>query len=104
MSHVKVIDAADATPPKRKSPAQLIIESLGDEYLTMKTMAARYGVAVETIRRLCKAKDSNGQPRVNAPSKAVQQGDLTIYLFTKDDIAEIDAYMGNKGYAIKEVE
>lgn len=102
MTNVKIIDAADATPPKRKSPAQIIIDSLNGEYETMKSMAARYEVNVETIRRLCKAVDGKGKPRVKAPSKAVQQGDLTIYLFTKQDVKEIDKYMDSKGYAIKE--
>lgn len=102
MTHVKVIDAADATPPKRTSPAQLIIDSLNGEYETMKTMSERYGVNVETIRRLCKARDPRGKKRVKAPSKAVQQGDLTIYLFTKADVKEIDKYMDSKGYVVKE--
>ncbi len=103
MSNVKVIDAADATPPRRKSPAQLIIESLGDDYKTMKMMAARYDVNVETIRRLCKATNADGTKRVKAPSKAVQQGELTIFLFTKDDVKELDEYMSNKGYKIEDI-
>ncbi len=103
MSNIKVIDASDATPPKRKSPAQVIIDSLGPDYKTMRMMAARYDVNVETIRRLCKAYDSNGEKRVKAPSKAVQQGDLTIYLFTLDDVAELDEYMSGKGYRIEDV-
>ena len=101
MSNIKVISSAEAVPPKRKSPAQVIIESLGDDYKTMRMMAARYDVNVETIRRLCKAVDpSTGEKRVKAPSSAVQQGDLVIYLFTKADVAEIDEYMDTKGYKV----
>lgn len=102
MSNIKVIDSTEARPPRRKSPAQLIIESLGDDYKTMRAMAERYDVNVETIRRLCKAVDADGEKRVRAPSKAVQQGNLTIYLFTHEDVAEIDEYMSKKGYEVVE--
>lgn len=100
MSNVKIISSGDARPPKRKSPAQVIIESLDGEYETMRTMAERYAVNVETIRRLCKAVDENGEKRVKAPSAAAQQGELVIYLFTKEDVQELDEYMSNKGYKV----
>lgn len=103
MGNVRIIDAQDAEPPRRKSPATVIIESVGDDYETMRTMAERYDVNVETIRRLCKAVDDDGNPRVKAPSKAVQQGGLTIYLFTKEDVKELDEYMSNKGYQVESV-
>ena len=96
--HLRIIDSKDAVPQKRKSPASMILEDLSDEYLSVKDVAARYGVHVQTIRRLIKATNDDGTPKVNAPSKAVHQGGLLIYLFTKEDIDEMDAYMGRKGY------
>ncbi len=99
-TNFKIVKIEDAQPPKRKSPAQVIIDSLSPDYLVMKSVAERYGVNVETIRRLCKAKDANGNPRVKAPSEAVQQGKLVIYLFNKEDVAELDEYMVNKGYNV----
>lgn len=101
MSNIRVIPSRDATPQKRKSPAQIIIDSLGDEYETMRSMSLRYGVNIETIRRLCKATDGDGNKKVTAPSMAAQQGDLTIYLFTKEDVAELDEYMSRKGYVVE---
>jgi len=90
----KVVPVGEARISKRKSPATRIIESLNGEYETMASMAARYGVHVETMRRLCKT------TKVKAPSKALQQGDLVIYLFTDEDVAELDAYMEKKGVTV----
>lgn len=98
MKQPNVISIADATVTKRQSPADRIIEALEGDYMTVKQMAARYGVHPETIRRLIKATDKEGERRVTAPSAAVQQGGLVIYLFTTDDVAEMDAYMAKRGY------
>ena len=98
---VKVIDAKDVPGTNtRKSPATIILESLDGEYLTMRQVAEHIGVHTETMRRLCKARDQEGNPKVNAPSKAVQTGDMTIYLFTPEDVQEIEAYFSKKGYVI----
>lgn len=98
----KIIDVGDAPIRSRKSPATRIIEALGGEYETMTSMAKRYNIHVETMRRLCKAKNPDGSAKVTGPSRAVTQGELVIYLFTKEDVVEIDEYMNLKGY-IKEV-
>ena len=95
---MKIIDAKDAVPQRRKSPAQLIMENMPEGYLSTADIAERYGVHVQTIRRLMKAVNDDGTPKVNAPSKAIHQGGLLIYLFTEADVAELDEYMGKKGY------
>lgn len=98
---VKIIDSKDVPGTNsRKSPATLILESLEGEFLTMRQMAERIGVHTETMRRLCKAVDNDGNPKVKAPSKAVQTGDMTIYLFTPEDVEEIEEYFTKKGYVI----
>lgn len=93
---LRVVDAVDVPkePIKRKSPAELILASLDGDYKVMREMAARYGVHIETMRRLAKT------DKVKAPSKAVQSGDMTIYLFTPEDVAEVDEYFSKKGYVI----
>lgn len=97
----KIVSSDDVTPQSRKSPAAVLIESVGDEYMTMKKMSERYGVHIETMRRVSKAVDRNGQKVLKAPSSAVQQGGLVIYLFTEEDVAEVDAYMLDRGYTVK---
>jgi hypothetical protein len=101
---LKIIKSKDATPQTRKSPAELIMESIPEGYLSVKDMSERYGVHVQTIRRLIKARNDDGTPKVNAPTDAVQQGGLVIYLFNENDVAEMDAYMARKGYNIVAVE
>lgn len=102
MSKPKIVSASSVTPQgkSRKSPAEILIERAGSEYLTMQKMAERYDVHIETMRRLTKLRDKDGNEVVNAPSEAIQQGGLVIYLFNKDDVAEIDAYMRDRGYPV----
>ncbi len=96
--NVKIVSTDSIKPASRKSPVTLILESLGGDYKPVSDMAARYGVHTETIRRLIKAKDSDGNPKVKAPSQAAHQGEMVIYLFTEEDVKEMDEYMGSKGY------
>ncbi len=100
---MKIISSKDVTPQTRKSPAEMIYESLPEGYKSVRDMAERYGVHLQTIRRMIKATYDDGSPRLKAPSAAVQQGGLVIYLFTEEDVSEMDAYMGAKGYNIIEV-
>lgn len=90
MAKPKVYDAKDVQAESRTSPAQRIIDSLGGEYLTMRQTAELVGVHIETLRRLCRT------PRVNAPSKATKSGKLVIYLFTPEDVEEVQAYFDNR--------
>lgn len=98
MSKPKIISSAEVTPPRRKSPAKKIMEELDGDYLGYREMAEHVGVHVETMRRLCKAKDEFGNKRVKAPSAATQVGGMVIYLFTKEDVQEIEEYFRHKGY------
>ena len=74
----------------RTSPATRILRELDGEYYTMRQVAEMVDVHIETLRRLCRTS------RVNGPSNAVQQGQLVIYLFTHEDVAEIKEYFGSK--------
>ena len=96
----QIVSTNDVVARPRKSPATMIIESVSDDYLTMRDMAERYGVHLETMRRICKAVDKEGNPRLTAPSAAAQQGGLVIYLFTEEDVDEMDAYMATRGYRV----
>lgn len=94
-------EAIQSGKGKRKSPAQVILESLDGDFKTMRDMADRYGVHIETMRRLCRATKPDGSYRVKAPSAAVQSGEMTIYLFTVEDVDELDEYYRNKGYIVE---
>jgi DNA-binding Xre family transcriptional regulator len=101
MMNPKIVSTDDVMAKSRKSPATSLLESVGDDYLTMRQMAERYGVHLETMRRICKSTDAEGAKRLRAPSEAIQQGGLVIYLFNKTDVVEVDAYMSHRGYAIE---
>lgn len=101
MSEIEVTDIEDITPNKRISPATRMLNEIEGDYLSVGQIAERYGVHPETIRRLIKATNKDGSPKLKAPSKAARQGGLIIYLFTTEDVAEMDAYMKNKGRAVK---
>jgi transposase len=96
----KVVDASSVVPTKRKSPVTALIESLGDEYKTVADVAEHFGVHKETVRRLIKAKNPDGTPKINAPSKAAQAGEMIIYLFTDEDMEELEEYFGKKSKVI----
>lgn len=84
----------------RKAPVTMAVEKLnanGKIYWTFDEVADRYGQHRETMRRLCKAEDDDGNPKVKAPSAAVQMGKLNVYLFTKEDLEELDHYFERKG-------
>jgi hypothetical protein len=90
MPKPQVYDAADVQAETRTSPAQRIIDSLEGEYKTMRQTAELCGVHIETLRRLCRT------DRVKAPSKATKSGKLVIYLFTDEDIEEVQNYFSDR--------
>lgn len=97
----KVIPASEVQQrSKRKSPMHIILDSVEGDYWTMQQVADHIGVHIETIRRACRAKDDNGQPLVEAPSNAVRSGRVVIWLFTKDDVREIEDYFEERGFSI----
>ncbi len=99
---IQIVDAdvARKETKKRKSPAALLLESLEGDYITMREMAEEVGVHIETMRRLCRAVDDNGDKLLAAPSKAVRSGGMTIYLFTKEDQQEVKNHFTKKGYVM----
>ena len=92
----KVVNADEVVAPTRKSPVTMLIESLDGDYKTVNDVAKQFGIHKETVRRLIKAKNRDGSPKVKAPSKAVQRGEMVIYLFTAEDMAELSEYFGKK--------
>lgn len=88
---IKVVssqEASAAAKGTRRAPAKLLLEQLDGDYMIMSQLAERYGVHIETIRRLARG------TRLKAPSEAAQQGGMTIYLFNIDDVKELDDYFG----------
>lgn len=86
----EIMDASEIDRIRRKSPADQLLEDLGDEYKKLTEVAKEVGVHAETLRRLCRS------DKVNAPSKAIKQGGMLMYLFTKEDVQEVADYF-NKG-------
>jgi hypothetical protein len=96
----KVVPASEARGYTRKSPMTLIRESVDGDFWSMHQVAAHIGVHAETIRRLCRKTKSDGTKVVNAPTSAVRSGEAVIYLFTIDDVREIENYFDDHGYAV----
>lgn len=92
----KVVDAKTVKPQTRKAPATRIIESLPPEFKTTRQVAEYFEVNIETIRRLSKAKNSDGTKRITGPSKATKSGGMVIWLYTPDDVEEIREYFEDR--------
>lgn len=96
MVNPKIVDAADVKRHPRKSPATRLIESLPPDLLTARQVAEKFDVSIETIRRLGRARLSDGTPKFKAPSKAARTGDLVVWLYTPTDLDELAEYFGRK--------
>ena len=96
MVNPKIVDASEVKRHPRKSPATRLIESLPPGLLTGRQVAEKFDVSIETIRRLGRAKLSDGTPRFTAPSKAARTGDLVVWLYTPADLRELAEYFGRK--------
>ena len=96
MVNPKIVDAAEVKRRPRKAPATRMIEALPDDLRTARQVAEHFDVSIETIRRLGRAKLSDGTPKFKAPSKAARTGDLVVWLYTDDDLAELAEYFGAK--------
>jgi transposase len=96
MVNPKIVDASEVKRQPRKAPATRMIEALPPGLLTARQVAERFEVNIETIRRLARAKDSEGNDRFNAPSKAAKSGELIIWVYTEDDIDELAEYFGER--------
>lgn len=93
----RIVSTDDLERPSRRGPMQQILDGISDEYLTFRDLAERYNVHIETMRNICRNKDSNGNPLVKAPSQAAVHGKVIVYLFDKKDVKEVDAYMEKRG-------
>lgn len=96
MVNPKIVDASEIRRHPGKSPATRMIEALPDGLLTGRQVAEMFDVSVETIRRLGRAKLSDGTPRFTAPSKAARTGDLIVWLYTPEDLTELAEYFGRR--------
>jgi transposase len=96
MPNPKIVDASEVKRQPRKAPATRMIEALPPGLLTARQVAERFEVNIETIRRLARAKDSEGNDRFTAPSKAAKSGELIIWVYTEDDINELAEYFGER--------
>lgn len=97
MVNPKIVDAADVQRRPRKSPATRLIESVPDDLRTARELATHFEVSIETIRRLGRQRLSDGTPKFKGPSKAAKTGDLHVWLYTEEDVAELADYFGQKG-------
>lgn len=95
----EVVDADPTQVPKHKAPVTLMLENIEGDYMIAREVAEHYGVHVETIRRACRAKNKDGTKRIKAPSKMSRTGDMFVYLFTPEDVAEVGAYLKKTGRA-----
>ena len=96
MVNPKIVDAAEVKRVPRKAPATRMIEALPDGFLTARQVAEHFEVNIETIRRLARAKDSDGKERFKAPSKAAKSGELIIWVYTPEDVDELAEYFGDR--------
>lgn len=93
---MKIVDSKDIKTRTRKAPATRMIEELPPGMLIARQVAELFGVNIETIRRLARAKNEDGKPRFTAPSKAAKSGDLVIWVYTPDDVDELAEYFGER--------
>jgi Trk K+ transport system NAD-binding subunit len=97
---MKIVDAKEVTAYResrpRKSPATRMIEELPPDMMIARQVAELFGVNIETIRRLARAKNEDGKPRFTAPSKAAKSGDLVIWVYTPEDVDELAEYFGER--------
>jgi hypothetical protein len=91
----EIINASEIKRSPRKSPADQLLDDLEGDFSKLTDVAREVGVHPETLRRLCRT------DKVNAPSHAVQQGGMTMYLFTPEDVDELKSYFARGRMAFK---
>jgi len=92
----QIVDASEVQKMTRKAPATRLKESLPPDLLTARDVAERFEVNIETIRRLARKKDANGNKAFKAPSKAARTGELVMWCYTPEDIEELAEYFGER--------
>jgi hypothetical protein len=93
---VQIVDASDVPRRSKKAPATRMIEQLPEGHLTARMVAERFERNIETIRRLARQKDADGNKRFTAPSKAARSGELVIWVYTPADVEELAEYFGER--------
>jgi nucleoside-diphosphate-sugar epimerase len=96
MANPKIVDASEVKRIPKKAPATRMIEALPEGYLTSRQVAEYFDVNIETIRRLARAKDEDGNAKFVAPSKAAVSGELVIWVYTPEDVKELADYFGQR--------
>jgi hypothetical protein len=96
MKTPQIVDASEIKRVPKKAPATRMIEALPPDLLTARQVAEKFEVNIETIRRLARAKDAEGNDRFNAPSKAAKSGELIIWVYTPEDVDELAEYFGRR--------
>lgn len=92
----KIVDASEVKQRPRKAPATRMIEALPPGLLTARDVAELFGRNIETIRRLARKKDADGNDAFVAPSKAAKSGELIIWVYTPEDVEELAQYFGEQ--------
>ena len=93
---VNIVDADDVKPRRGKAPVTRMIEGLPAGYLTARDVAEHFKVNIETIRRLARAKNTDGSNRFKAPSKAAKSGELLLWVYTPADMEELTQYFNGR--------
>ena len=92
----ELVDAAEIKQRPRKAPATRMIEQLPKGHLTARQVAEKFDKNIETIRRLARQVDYDGNRKFKAPSKAMRSGDLVIWVYTPEYIKELAAHFGQR--------
>ena len=72
------------------SPAARLVSALDGQYYMLSEVAAILGKDPMTLRR------AMYKNKVNAPSFEVWEGNMKVYAYTPEDIAELKAYFAPK--------
>jgi hypothetical protein len=95
MAKPQIVDSSEVKKTVRIAPATRLTDSLRQQgYLTAEDLAELFDVGIETIRRLGRKKNEDGSKRYKGPSKAARSGDLHVWGYTHEDVAELAEYFG----------
>lgn len=90
MMNTEVEPREEAARSDKVSPADRLVSNLEGTYYKLTEAAKIVGVSPTTLRRLMKLPNTG----VKAPSFQIVQGEMLVYLFTEDDIAELKRHFG----------
>jgi len=87
--NTQVEPRGEAEHAPRISPADRLVSDLDGTYYKLTEAAEIVGVSPTTLRRLIRRKNTG----LAAPSYQIRQGAMKVYLYNKDDIAELREYL-----------